>query len=161
METRDVIRSQYLAALEMLKQAVERCPETLWDVAAEQNKFWQIAYHALFFTHLYLQETIQDFRPWPKHREGSETPGAAAGNGGTPYTREEVLEYLGVCQDQVAERTASLDIEAPSGFEWLPFGKLELQFYSIRHIQQHVGELFERLGARAAIQLDWVGRGPE
>jgi len=27
-----------------------------------------------------------------------------------------------------------------SGFDWLPFDKLELQFYNIRHIMQHTGE---------------------
>jgi hypothetical protein len=161
MDTREVIRSQYLAALEMLKQAVEKCPEELWDVPAEQNRFWQVAYHALFYAHLYLQKTVQDFRPWPKHREGSESPGGEAGKSGTPYTREEILEYLAVCQEQVAVQTASLDLEAPSSFEWQPLNKLELQIYNIRHIQQHAGELYERLGAKAAIELHWVGQGPE
>ena len=46
---------------------------------------------------------------------------------------------------QVVERVTQLDLEAHSGFEWLPFGKLELQIYSIRHLQQHTGELMERL----------------
>ncbi len=56
-------------------------------------------------------------------------------------------------------RTAALDTAAPeSGFFWLPFGKLELQFYNIRHLQHHTGELFERLGA-VGVTLDWVGRG--
>ena len=161
MDTRKAIRSQYLAALAMLKQAVERCPEATWNAAEDKNKFWQVAYHALFYTHLYLQETAQDFKAWPKHREGYERPGSPAEKIGSPYTRQEILDYLAVCQEQVAEKTASLDFETPSGFEWLPFSKLELQFYNIRHLQQHIGELFERLGARAAIELDWVTLVPE
>jgi hypothetical protein len=68
-----------------------------------------------------------------------------------------VLDYLVFCQQQVVERVPQLDLEASSGFDWLPFGKLELQFYTIRHIQQHTGELMERLGTRANVQLDWVG----
>jgi hypothetical protein len=50
-----------------------------------------------------------------------------------------------------------VDLEAASGFFWLPFDKLELQFYTIRHIQQHTGELMERLGTRANVEIDWVG----
>jgi hypothetical protein len=50
-----------------------------------------------------------------------------------------------------------LNLEAASGFDWLPFGKLELQFYTIRHIQQHTGELMERLGSRAGVEVNWVG----
>ncbi len=39
----------------------------------------------------------------------------------------------------------------------MPFSKLELQFYTIRHIQQHTGEMMERLGTRAGAEIDWVG----
>jgi hypothetical protein len=47
--------------------------------------------------------------------------------------------------------------EAPSRFAWIPLNKLELQFYNIRHIQHHTGELFERLGARANVDnLRWI-----
>jgi hypothetical protein len=161
MDIKQAIQSQYLAALEMLKQAVERCPEAMWDVAGEKNKFWLVAYHALFYVHLYLQKNHEDFKPWSKHQDGVQRPDAAPEKPFAVYTRQEMLDYLAICQAQVAEQTASLDLEAPSGFEWLPFNKLELQFYNIRHLQQHVGELFERLGTRAGIELDWVSRVPD
>lgn len=70
--------------------------------------------------------------------------------------RTSVLEYLAFCQRQVAEQVPQLNLEAASGFDWLPFGKLELQFYTIRHIQQHTGELMERLNARTDVGIDWV-----
>jgi hypothetical protein len=158
MDTKQVIQSQYLAALEMLKQAIERCPEALWDVAEEKNKFWLVVYHTLFYVDLYLQKKLEDFKPWSKHQDGAQRPGAAPEKPFAVYTRAELLEYLEICRAHIAEQTASLDLEAPSGFDWLPFGKLELQFYSIRHIQQHVGELYERLGTRAGLDLDWIGR---
>lgn len=75
-----------------------------------------------------------------------------------PYEREELVEYLVVCQDQVKERIPKLDLEADSGFHWLPFNKLELQIYNIRHLQQHTGELMDRLGTRAEVEIDWVSR---
>ena len=41
---------------------------------------------------------------------------------------------------------SQLNLEAASGFDWLPFSELELQFYTIRHIQQHTGECGYSLG---------------
>ncbi len=35
--------------------------------------------------------------------------------------------------------------------------KAELQIYTIRHLQQHIGELMERLGSRAEVDVDWAG----
>ena len=114
------IQSQYLAALEMLRQAIVQCPAPLWADAAYKNPFWHIAYHALFYTHLYLQPSGADFVPWAKHRE--------------QYER----------------------LDAESGFSWLPMNKLELQFYNVRHLQLHTGQLCERLRTAHGIGIDWV-----
>jgi predicted kinase len=43
-----------------LKQAIEKCPDALWNDPADKNRFWHVAYHALFYTHLYLQPTDAD-----------------------------------------------------------------------------------------------------
>jgi hypothetical protein len=48
------------------------------------------------------------------------------------------------------------NMDKESGFSWLPFDKLELQFYNIRHLQHHVGELSDSLG-RVGVEIDWVG----
>ncbi len=157
MNIQDTIRSQYLASLEMLKQAVTQCPDSLWADPNYKNEFWQVAYHALFYTHLYLQPTIVDFAAWSKHRPNYNE----LQKGLEPYSRSELLEYVKVCQKQVDEQVAALDnLDAPSGFDWIPFNKLELQFYNIRHLQQHTGELCERLGVTAGIDIDWVGMKP-
>jgi hypothetical protein len=42
-------------------------------------------------------------------------------------------------------------------FYLLPMNKAELQIYTTRHLQQHAGELMERLGARAGLEVEWVG----
>jgi DinB superfamily len=163
MDTKKVIQAQFLAALEMLKQAVVKCPDSLWNAAEDRNKFWHIAYHALFYTHLYLQDSEKDFKPWENHRDEYQFMGQVPWPPhtppkiGEPYTREEMLAYLAFVRKQVQERVPALNLEAASGFDWQPFGKLELQFYNIRHLQQHAGELYERLGARAVIDLDWIG----
>jgi hypothetical protein len=164
MDTKRVIQSQYLAALEMLQQALVKCPDPLWNAPEDKNKSWHVAYHALFYTHLYLQDAEKDFKAWVHHRNEYQFMGQvpwpphAPPEIGEPYRREEVLDYLAFVREQVQERVPALDLEAASGFEWLPFGKLELQFYNIRHLQHHTAELYERLGARSGIALDWIGR---
>ena len=147
----------------MLKETIEKCPEGLWNSPEDKTKFWHIAYHALFYTHLYLQDTEQDFTPWSKHRKDSNFIGRLPypphdpPQTGEPYDKDSLLEYLAICQRQVDERVPQVNLEAASGFDWLPFNKLELQFYTIRHLQQHTGELMERLGSRADVEIHWVG----
>jgi hypothetical protein len=163
MDVTEVIISQYQAALAMLKETIEKCPEGLWNSSEDKTKFWHIAYHALFYTHLYLQDTEQDFTPWSKHRKDYHFIGRLPypphdpPQIGEPYDKDSLLEYLAICQRQVDERLPRVNLEAASGFDWLPFNKLELQFYTIRHLQQHTGELMERLGSRADVEIHWVG----
>jgi hypothetical protein len=61
-----ILMSQFLAALEMLMHTITQCPTALWNSPDDKTKFWHIAYHALFYTHLYLQDSQQAFTPWPK-----------------------------------------------------------------------------------------------
>lgn len=147
MNSHKVIQSQYLAALAMLKQVIVMCPEALWNAPGNQDEFWKKSYHTLFYAHLYLQVVEKDFVPWEKHHDP---------DGGVPFTKDEVLEYLSFVEKQVVDRVPATNFEAESGFHWLPFDKLELQFYNIRHIQQHTGELYERLGTQENIELHWV-----
>jgi hypothetical protein len=153
MDIPAILISQYQASLEMLKQTITSCPESLWNAASDKNKFWHVAYHALYFTHEYLADSPEAFTPWIKHRDGYEDffeePQV-----GEPYDKDAILEYLAFCQQEVAERVPRLNLE--EGFDEI-YTPLELQIYSIRHIMQHTGELMERVGPREGVQIDWVG----
>jgi hypothetical protein len=153
MSSVEIIKSQYLASLEMLREAVMLCPENQWDNSAYKNKFWQVVYHALFYVHFYLQPGVQAFVPWAKDRKGVHQMEPVS----EPYLKQEILEYFEICQKEVQKQMPSLDLDAPSGFDWLPFTKMELQIYSIRHLQHHTGELCERLGGLGEIEVHWVG----
>jgi hypothetical protein len=163
MYVKESIKSQYHASLEMLRQAIVECPESLWNDSAYQVPFWHIAYHVLFFTHLYLHPSEDEFVPWEKHKEAYRSLASSGEKSETlePLSKEDILMYHGLCCEQVEERVTALDLEAKSGFDWLPFNKLELQIYNIRHIQQHTGELYERLGTSGNIELRWVGMKPD
>jgi hypothetical protein len=157
MNPKTVIKSQYWAALAMLREAIEKCPDDMWLDASYSNPFWGNAYHAIFFAYLYLHPSEEDYLPWENLQEDGELlvyPSEPA----TPYSKAAVLAYLEHCLAYMEAQVDTLDLEGESGFYWLPFNKLELQFYNIRHIQQHTGELCERLGAHGEIEVGWVGR---
>jgi len=143
METREVIARQYHSTLEMLESAIRTCPKAIWlDSSGDSpNRYWHIAYHALFYTHFYLAPTEADFVPWPMHRAGYNFLGAAPG---APN------------ESEVSRQMASVDFDAPSGFYWLPFSKFELQLYTLRHLAHHTGQLADRLRSQANLGVGWV-----
>jgi len=67
---RDIVVAQVRAALAMLRSAIEACPEKLWNREIDQNRFWSLAYHTVYFTHLYLSPSEDAFVPWQKKVEG-------------------------------------------------------------------------------------------
>ena len=161
MDTKAAVQSQFLATLEMLKKAIEACPEGMWANPEPKNKFWHIAFHALFYAHFYLHPTQDGFVAWEKHRD--ETVSLEPSDDLSaldPYSQADVLEFLAFCQEQVKVKIAACDLEAESGFYWLPFNTLEKHLYNIRHVQLHTGELCERLG-RAGFDVGWVGKMSE
>ncbi len=83
----DILHSvarQYRAALAMLRQAIDKCPESLWLAPEYLNRYWHIAYHSVFYTYFYLQPGEADFRAWTKHVPNSQylssRPGAQGRN---------------------------------------------------------------------------------
>ena len=159
MNIKSVIQSQYHASLAMLRQVVEKCPAELWDSSEHKNKFWNVCTHTLFYAHFYLHPTMDDFQPWGKLDINSRSFDPPEEGGiRTPAVQQEVIEFLDFLVSQVDPMVAALDLDAESGFHWLEFNKLELQFYNIRHIMQHAGELAERLWQSAGIEISWVGK---
>jgi hypothetical protein len=161
---RSILKSQYHAALAMLRQIVERCPEDVWNDPAHPNAFWHVAYHALFCTHLYLHADFDAFQPWARHRPeyqfmgSTPTPPHRPPKIGEPYTKADILDCLAFCEAFVDEAVERLDLQAPEcGFPWYRMSKLEHQFVNIRHIQHHLAQLADRLRAKAGMGVDWVG----
>jgi hypothetical protein len=159
-----VLKSQYHAALAMLKGAIEGCPDALWDGDDHPNRFWQVAYHTLFYAHLYLQPDEASFRPWEGHHQewlslGDQLPpDPSSAPIGRPSTREEVLSYWGFCDRMVDAAIDRLDLAAvESGFWWYRMSKLEHQLVNIRHIQHHAGQLSARVRLATGTGVSWVG----
>lgn len=158
VDLHNVLKSQYRAALAMLRQAIEKCPPDLWTSRQQGNAFWHIAYHTLFFTHYYLQPRRRSFKKWDQHRKGCEhlsrTPSTA-------YTRAEILDYWDLCDAMVSPTVDKLDLHAAScDFPWYRMGKLEHQLVNIRHIQHHTAQLADRVRRATGEKFDWIGDKP-
>jgi hypothetical protein len=163
---KNVIKSQYYAALTMLEDAIRQCKDELWLSDACQHEFWWVAYHTLFFADCYLSPSQEAFVPWEKHVVAFEGLVASTGtrsvraatlpSGQSPYTQTELLDYTKLIFARMSIAMEKAELDAPSGFFWLPFNKLEVQLYNIRHIQHHTGQLIERIRQNQDEGVAWV-----
>lgn len=154
---RSALKSRYHAALAMLRAAIRRCPDDLWtSTGGHANPFWRIAYHTLYYTHLYLQPNNRAFRPWEHHQRGIqrfEKPLRTR----RPYTKAEVLAYWSTCGLLVDDAVEALDLNDPqSGFSWYKVPKMEHQIVNIRHIQYHQAQLADRLRVATGAGVGWA-----
>ncbi len=148
MNVKQVIQSQYLAALAMLKQAIVKCPPNVWDDPADKDRFWFIAYHTLYYAHRYLKTENKGYVRWNKPQYGKQE---------TAMPKEQILERLKTVEREVAEQVALMNLDGKSGYAGFLANKMELQLYNIRHIQQHAGELYERLRPYN-VKIGWVSQ---
>ena len=71
MTWKAIIWHQFGAAIDMLGNALQACPDELWqerlyterEVQPEFAEFWYIGYHALFWLDFYLAESAEGFAP--------------------------------------------------------------------------------------------------
>ncbi|MCA9257157.1 MAG: DinB family protein [Phycisphaerales bacterium] len=150
MDIRRALKGQFHAALDMLKRVIELCPDDMWTRADGPVPFWQVAYHTLYFTHLYLHQTHAEFTPWEHHKADYHDlpwPADSAAAPASPYTKAQVLDYWRLCDAFVESALDALDLSAAqSGFPWhADFPKLDHQLQNLRHIQHHTASLSRRL----------------
>jgi hypothetical protein len=157
MEVKRALKGQYHGSLAMLRSAIVECPGEMWDGGEFPRSFWRIAFHTLFYGHLYLMQTMDDFVRWPKQLDGWENIFDDA-SPMEPCPKATVLEYLDFLDAIVDNQVESLDLDSEeSGFDWYKMPKLDHQFVNIRHIQEHTGQLRERLFEKGH-NLRWIGK---
>jgi hypothetical protein len=155
------LKSQYDASLAMLEEVIDRCPEHIWFATDSRNRFWHIVYHALFYTHLYLHRSEEEFRPLALHQpaarllDGSPREATDELMVLNPYSKEQMLDYLALCRADIDTRIPNEVLSAASGFDWLSMNRFELHLYNIRHLQHHCGQLTDRLRNAADIGIAW------
>jgi hypothetical protein len=166
-DIRRALKEQYHAALAMLADCVERCPDEVWTSGTYPRTFWRITLHAAFFTHLYLGQDEAAFQPWltgPERYnalwelrgdvEPFELPDAIE-----PLRRKDTLDYIAFLDSLVDPTLDRLDLDAAeTGFSWYKdMSKLSHELMNLRHIQGHIGQLSEILMGHG-IDTDWIGK---
>ena len=165
-DLQSILKSQYHASLAMLREAIELCPDDTWYNSTQTNAYWQIAYHTLYFTDLYLGKNPEAYRGWSGHQANVENPDGIAGDPDSrsslplipePYTRDQTLEYCSIVDARVDSSIDVMDLASPeSGFSWYRISKLEHQFVNIRHIQHGAAQLADRLRNARNVGVRWV-----
>ena len=162
-----VIGRQFQATIQMLKLAINACPDNLWDERKDGSPFWHLAYHTLFYTDFYLSENDKVYTPMDFHEDKAHfLPGDYQEFGGivTPpkksFTKKQLLGYtdhcLRKCQETFEKLTNERALER-CGFWWYELNVGEFLLNNLRHAQHHTGQLSLLLRREADIGIDWYG----
>jgi hypothetical protein len=164
MNVRAALKGQYHAAMKMLKDAIEGCPDEMWTEGDDPVAFWRVAYHTLFYTHLYLMPDEKAFKPWEHHRRDCTFlgplpwPPHREPDVGEPYPKAQVLDYWRMVDEMVDGCVDGLDLDAETcGFPWYDLPKLDHQINNIRHVQHHAALLSGRLRRAKSDGVGWAG----
>lgn len=153
---RTILTAQFEAALCMLNDCLQKCPEEHWDGKIANDTFRQVAYHTLFYVDYYLSANEKAFQLRDCHRRGGDERSSTQASEG--LSKDETLAYLAVCRQKVLETLASEGAESlqhESGFSRLPFSRGELHLYNIRHVQHHTGQLSAYLRRIVEDKTSW------
>ena len=148
---------QFGAAIEMLENAIQACPEALWGDRSQKPEFWYIAFHTLFFLDLYLSESEDGFHPpAPFTLDEMDERGLMPER---VYTKEELQQYLEHGRRKCRATVAGFTEERARrrcGFGWLEISGEEMLLYNMRHVQHHAGQLHLILRQKVDAAPRWV-----
>ena len=157
--TKALVWRQFGAAIDMLQNAMEACPDELWGDRSREPQFWYLVYHTLFFLDLYLSESEEAFTPPPPYNRDELDP-----RGLLPervYTKAELGSYLehgrNKCRTLIADLTEE-QARQRCGFDWLDLSVAELLLYNMRHVQHHAAQLNLLLRREIDSAPRWVSR---
>lgn len=162
METvlKTAIWQQFGAALDTLDDAINFCPDSLWTAVlwhdeedARYGHFWWIPYHTLSWLDLFLTGTMEGFKPPAPFIRGVLPE--------QPYAKADIQAYLKYCRQKskaIIEALTDEQAYRVCKFAWMEPTYLELQLYSMRHIQEHAAQLHLFLGQHGIASSDWIAK---
>jgi hypothetical protein len=164
---RTILWEQFGAAIDMLDNALDACPEALWQGVVwpddpGYSDFWYVGYHTLFWLDFYLSATEEGFAPPPPF--GLEEMDPAGVLPPRVYTKVELRDYLAHCRCKCQVVTTGLTLEQAQ--QPTKFGSREMSFaalllYNMRHVQDHAAQLSLFLGQQHGVAARWVAKAKE
>lgn len=158
---RSAIWQQFHAAIDMLGNAIEACPDAVWFDQG-RNAFWYLAFHTLFWVDLYLSEEDESrfHPPLPFGLTELDRTGILPERA---YAKDELLAYLGHCRKKlnaVMARMTEAWAANPCPFsDDRKMSNGELLLYNMRHVQHHAAQLNTLLRQKTDSAPDWVSKG--
>ena len=158
---RAAIRQQFHAAIDMLGNAMEACPDTVWP-GEGRGAFWYKAFHVIFFLDMYLGAVDEaEFRPPAPFGKGELEDEVILPE--RVYSKDELLGYLDHCRRKLDGLMAGMTdawAVAPCPFPYRRLSNGELLLYNMRHVQHHAAQLNLLIRQRTnAAPPDWVSKG--
>jgi hypothetical protein len=148
---------QFGAAIDMLENAVNACPEDVWGERIARSEFWYITFHTLFYLDLYLSESDKGFvPPAPFSLDELDERGLLPGR---IYTKTELLKYLSHGREKCRSVITSMTEKRAGqrcGFDWLDISVTEVLLYNMRHVQHHAAQLNYILSRKLDSAPRWV-----
>ena len=156
MVIKDAIWSQFGAALMMLENAIDMCPDEHWDAS---SRIWYHAYHCVFWTDYYLTLNPSQFTPPEPYTLSEFDPSGVMPD--RIYTKKELVAYLNFCESK-----ANQLIFSRSEDQWSQsykkgnknFSVIELLIYNLRHIQHHAAQISMLLRQNIDSAPKWVSQ---
>jgi uncharacterized damage-inducible protein DinB len=152
-----IIWQQFGASIDMLENAIDACPASLWGDRSKVPEFWYTAFHTLFYLDLYLSETDAGFAPPAPFTLGEMDERGLMPN--RVYTKEELKTYLVHGREKCRRTIAAMTAERAyrrCGFEWLDISVAETLLYNMRHVQHHAAQLNMMLRQNVDSAPRWV-----
>ena len=162
-----IIGRQFGAAIDMLENALRRCPDELWSARlwhdpaqrSEFSEFWYIAYHTLFWIDLYLSGSVDGFAPPAPFTLDEMDPAGLLPE--RRYSQDELQAYLDHNRDKCRTTLAMLtDDQARQRctFSWGEVSYAELLLDNMRHVQEHSAQLNLFLGQQINSAARWIAQ---
>ncbi|WP_207632462.1 DinB family protein [Foetidibacter luteolus] len=169
---RQCLWKNFGAAIDMLKSAVELCPDELWQ---NEKKFFYLACHTAIFLDYYLTIPVREFSPLLPFTlvDADKLPPEAVDDviPNRLYSRQEIMDYLSVARAK-CKNLLTLPAADKLNSRWIEddeinlhglcpaivenYTILEILFYNLRHVQHHVAQLNVILRQKAGTAADWV-----
>jgi DinB superfamily len=155
-----ILWHQFGAAIDMLENAIEACPDDVWSDGASLNEFWYMSFHTLFWLDLYLSDSLIGFAPPAPFTLDELNPAGILPE--RVYSKLELLGYLTHCREKCRAKIENLTTEKThalfEGFGWKDRTVLELLFDNMRHVQHHAAQLNLMLRQKTDAAPNWVFR---
>ncbi len=151
--------SQFGAAIDMLENSINACPDEVWDDGTRTfSSYWYMVSHTLFWLDFYLSGAPINFAPpAPFGLEEFDPAGVIP----RVYTKDELQNYLQYCREKLRAVVNDLNEETADrickvGTKEFVFAELLLD--NLRHVQHHTAQLNLILRQKTDDASRWVSQ---